>query len=171
MARINSTPHVIQACLCTLRSIFQGTLCTLRSLLQTTSQVPPTCITKTSFTYLLKSTIEKKASVWSYWSCQSNTKEKKEGKHCLYKYTTTVGRNTSNHITSTTNMHHQDLPGCCRFLNRFVGFTLQTFGVGFGRFQILSWCRYVSGTGFGTNVADIGAIGPCAGNQSNRKKD
>jgi hypothetical protein len=34
IARINSTPHVIQACLCTIRSI-----------LQVTQRVPPTCTT------------------------------------------------------------------------------------------------------------------------------
>ena len=42
IARINSTSHVIQACLCTIRSI-----------LQVTQRVPPTCIIKTDFTYLL----------------------------------------------------------------------------------------------------------------------
>ena len=41
IARINSTPQVIQACLCTIRSI-----------LQVTQRVPPTCIIKTDFTYI-----------------------------------------------------------------------------------------------------------------------
>ena len=39
IARINSTPHVIQACLCIIRSI-----------LQVTQRVPPTCTRKTSRT-------------------------------------------------------------------------------------------------------------------------
>ena len=40
--RINSTPQVIRACICIIRSI-----------LQVTQRVQPTCTTKTAFTYLL----------------------------------------------------------------------------------------------------------------------
>ena len=49
IARINSTPHVIQACLCTIRSI-----------LQVTQRVPPTCITNTDFTYRFKNVQDEK---------------------------------------------------------------------------------------------------------------
>ena len=126
IARINSTPHVIQACLCTIRSI-----------LQVTQRVPPTCIDvrfgfrgqhsadvrfvrhergqRRGWFHMPESNIEK--SERSYWECQSNIQEKYE-KHCEDQFNTPRytnmslynSINTPSYTTSATNMYNKHVP-------------------------------------------------------------